>query len=165
MKVLNLIILAQLANALTIDHAAISQPSDEVISQSGILGDGMKTKYSIKKGIKIRAQGVGNEQTPQVLSPENIVGAGIDANVVVGAEGNGITPNTQQPQRVELAARGFGEIFWQLINIGKELTMEKVAILKEILGLLDKIKTIRNGTGYNKPMIPEWDGIYQPVKM
>lgn len=58
MKVLNLIILAQLANALTIDHAAISQPSDEVISQSGILGDGMKTKYLIKKGLKLELKGL-----------------------------------------------------------------------------------------------------------
>ncbi|EMG46508.1 hypothetical protein G210_3250, partial [Candida maltosa Xu316] len=147
MKALNLLIIAQLVSSLTINPAAISQPSDDVSAQSGIgFGNGMRTKHSFSKGIAIRAKDTSNEENMDTMNPQ-------------------VFSFDQQAQpKVEVAARGFGEIFWQLLNIGKELTMEKVAILKEILGLLDKIKSIKGGAGFNKPLVPEWDGVYQPVE-
>ena len=44
---------------------------------------------------------------------------------------------------------GLSDMFWQLLLIAKQITIEKVTILKDILSMLDKIKSIQDGMGGN----------------
>ncbi|RLP65428.1 hypothetical protein L150_04199, partial [Candida albicans Ca529L] len=162
MKVYNLFLIANLANGLTINPAS-AQPSSDVSSQAdgaadagAAGGDGMKTKHSFSKGISIRKD-LAQDSQKESPSLEDLSQFSFDAASLKNAMGGG----EDGGPKVELAARGFGEIFWQLLTLGKELTMEKVAILKDILSLLDKLKQFKKD-GY-KALVPEWDGIYQPV--
>ena len=44
---------------------------------------------------------------------------------------------------------GLSDMFWQLLLIAKQITIEKVTILKDILSMLDKIKSIQDGMSGN----------------
>lgn len=53
---------------------------------------------------------------------------------------------------------GFGDMFWQLLSVGKDLTIEKINILKDILAMLDQIKNIRGKDAEESVAISVVDG-------
>ena len=115
MKVYNLFLIANLANGLTINPAS-AQPSSDVSSQAdgtaAAGGDGMKTKHSFSKGISIRKD-LAQDSQKESPSLEDLSQFSFDAASLKNAMGGG----EDGGPKVELAARGFGEIF-AIVNFG-----------------------------------------------
>lgn len=44
-------------------------------------------------------------------------------------------------------SKGFGDMFMEMMNVGKDLTMEKIEVLKDVLFLIDRIKEETETTG------------------
>lgn len=67
-----------------------------------------------------------------------------ESNLGLGSFAGALADEVSDPTfTAKFKSGGFGDMFWQLLSVGKDLTMEKINILKDILAMLDQIKNAR----------------------